>query len=69
MEISKERIEKLLVLLLLQSMSGKTMAEKAMQLNLAGFSNIEIAEFLQTKAPVVAQALYEKRKEKNKKKN
>ena len=33
-------------------------AEKMKQLNLAGFSNIEIAEFLQTTPAVVAQLLY-----------
>jgi len=38
--------------------------DKAIQLNMAGFSNIEIAEFLKTSPQVVAQYLYETRKAK-----
>lgn len=59
-----ERIEKLLVLLLLSSLKGASIAKKALQLNLAGFSNIEIADFLQTSSQVVTQSLYEARKKK-----
>jgi hypothetical protein len=55
-------------MILLNSMRGATIAEKAHQLNLAGFTNVEIADFLQTTAPVIAQSLYSKRKTKSKKK-
>jgi len=63
-----ERIEKLLVLLLLSSLRGVLTAKKALQLNLAGFSNIEIADFLQTSPQVITQSLYEARKKKSQKK-
>lgn len=59
-----ERMEKLLAALLLHSMKGSTQREKAVQLSLAGFSNVEIADLLETSAPVVAQYLYEVRKKK-----
>ena len=61
-EYTDDRLERLLVLILLQSMKGTSQAEKATQLNLAGFSNIEIAEFLQTSPAVVATLLYKTRK-------
>lgn len=63
-----DRTEKLLVLILLSALKGTTMAEKANQLNLAGFSNLEVANFLQTKPPVIAQLLYGLRKQKARKK-
>jgi DNA-directed RNA polymerase specialized sigma24 family protein len=59
-----ERLERLLALLLVQQMKGADQGEKALQLSVAGFSNTEIADLLQTKAPVVAQALYKARKDK-----
>lgn len=65
---NSDRIENLLVMILLNSMKGATIAEKARQLNLAGFTNVEIADFLQTTSFVVAQSLYVKRKGKSKKK-
>ena len=64
MENNKERIEKILALLLLNSANLKTMADKALQLNIAGFSNIEIADLLQTTQGVIGQLLYTKRKTK-----
>lgn len=67
MENNNDRVENLLVLILLNSMKGATTAEKALQLNLAGFTNVEIADFLQTTSSVVAQSLYTKRKGKSKK--
>jgi hypothetical protein len=59
-----DRTERLLALLLLNSLAGKKIADKAEQLSLAGFSNVEIADFLQTKPAVIAQSLYENRKKK-----
>ena len=56
------RTDKLLALILLQYMKSAPQREKALQLNLAGFSNVEIADLLQTTSPVVAQVLYEARR-------
>lgn len=53
-----DRTERLLALMLLQQMKGSSQADKALQLNLAGFSNTEIADLLQTTSAVVAQSLY-----------
>jgi len=61
-----DRIERLLALLLVQSMKGATMAEKAAQLSVAGFTAVEIADVLNTRAPVVHQLLYLGRKRKRK---
>ncbi len=62
-----ERLERLQALMLLESMKGAPQREKALKLNMAGFSNIEIAELLQTSPAVVATLLYESRKTKPKK--
>ncbi len=62
MEATTERLERLQALLLLESMKDATQREKALKLNVAGFSNIEIAEFLQTSPAVIATLLYESRK-------
>lgn len=67
MEKNNKRIEKLLVLILLNSLKGAPIAKKALQLNLAGFSNVEIANFLQTSSQVITQSLYQVRKTKKKK--
>lgn len=56
------RIERLLALLLLESMKGLSQKEKVLRLSLAGLSNVEIADLLQTSAQVVAQHLYTSRK-------
>ncbi len=61
---SVDRIEKLLAALLLHSMKGAPQREKAAQLNMVGFTNVEIADLLQTSAAVVGQYLYETRKHK-----
>jgi len=61
------RVENLLVLILLGSLKGAKRGEKALQLSLAGFSNIEIANFLQTSAQVIANTLSEERRKKSKK--
>lgn len=57
-----ERIERLLVLILLQSMKESSQAEKIHQLNIACFSNIQIAEFLQTTPGAVAVQLHHSKK-------
>lgn len=61
---SAERLEKILAVLLLQSMKGAPMREKTVQLSIAGFSNVEIADLLQTSAQSIAQVLYEARRKK-----
>jgi len=65
-EKADEHIENLLVLILLNSLKGARLSDKALQLSLAGFSNVEIANFLQTSAQVVANALSEERKKRAK---
>jgi len=47
-------------------MKGATQAEKAVQLSLAGFTAIEIADLLDTNAATVHQFLYTMRKKKKK---
>lgn len=64
MEERFDRIEKLLALILLELMKGASQAVKIHRLNLAGFTNAEIADFLDTKATVVAVRLSESRKKK-----
>ena len=64
MEKRVDRIEKLLALILLEQMKGSSQAEKMRRLNIAGFTNTEIADFLETKATVVAVRLSEARKKK-----
>jgi DNA-directed RNA polymerase specialized sigma24 family protein len=61
-----DRVERLLALLLLAQMKGVTQREKIYQLNLAGFSNVEIADILQTSPAVVGQRLREGRAAKKK---
>jgi DNA-directed RNA polymerase specialized sigma24 family protein len=59
---SDDRAEKLLALLLLQQLKAAPQREKALHLSLAGFTNTEIADLLQTTTAVVAQSLYEGRR-------
>lgn len=63
-----DRAEKLLALLLLQQLKATPQRDKVLHLSLAGFTNTEIADLLQTTAAVVAQSLYEAKKQKAKKK-
>jgi len=63
--VKKDRTETLLALLLLQQMKPASQQEKIVQLNIAGFSNLEIANILATTTAVVSQSLYAARKEKN----
>ena len=62
-----DRMENLLALLLLHQMKGAPLREKALSLSVAGFTNTEIADLLQTSAGVVAQSLYEARRKPKKK--
>ena len=64
---NEDRIERLLALILLNQMKGATRQKKVTQLNLAGFSNVEIANMLETTSASVSQALYDARKSKPKK--
>jgi DNA-directed RNA polymerase specialized sigma24 family protein len=57
-----DRVEKLLALLLLQTMKGANQREKVVQLSLGGFSNIEIANLLGTSTGVVATYMSAARK-------
>jgi transcriptional regulator len=68
MEDRFDRIEKLLALILLELMKGTSQAVKIRRLNLAGFTNSEIADFLETKAAVVSVRLSESRKKTKSKK-
>jgi DNA-directed RNA polymerase specialized sigma24 family protein len=61
-----QRLENLLALLLIQQMKAATRAEKVLQLNIAGFSNVEIADILQTTPDVVSDALYAARRTRRK---
>jgi hypothetical protein len=63
---SEDRIERLLALILLSQLGQVSQANKIAQLNLAGFTNIEIADLLNTTTAVVAQAIYEGKKTKTK---
>ena len=69
MTLSGDRSERLLALLLLQQLKGVSQGEKALQLSIAGFTNTEIADLLDTNSAVIAQVLYlGRRKPKSKKK-
>ncbi|HCR71847.1 MAG TPA: hypothetical protein DIW23_10420 [Anaerolineae bacterium] len=64
MDNPNDRVERLLALILLNQMKGESQRDKAVQLNLAGFSNLEIANILETNSAVIAQVLYEAKKNK-----
>jgi DNA-binding NarL/FixJ family response regulator len=57
-----DRSEKILALLLLNSLKGSSQQEKIVQLSLAGFSNLEIADLLQTTNTAVATSRYAAKK-------
>ena len=57
-----DRMERILARLLISSMKGASQQEKIAELNLAGFSNLEIADLINTTTAVVAQTLYSSRK-------
>lgn len=56
------RIERLLALALLQNMKAAPQRDRVSILSVAGFSNVEIADLLQTTPALVAQSLYEARR-------
>ncbi len=56
------RIENILAVILLNTIKGAKTADKVAQLNLAGFTNIEIADLLETSPQVIRQALYMRRR-------
>lgn len=62
------RTDALLALILLQYMKAAPLRDKAVALNVAGFSNVEVADLLETSPAHVAQSLYESRREGKKKK-
>jgi hypothetical protein len=64
-----ERIERILALLLLETLKTAPQREKAWKLNQAGFSNVEIAELLNTKPAVIATHIYDSKKAKTKNKS
>jgi len=57
-----ERTERLLALILLNQLKGASQREKIVELSLAGFTNVEIADIVQTTTQVVSQVLYATRK-------
>lgn len=65
---SEDRTQRLLALLLINQMKDTTIKEKAIQLNMAGFTNVEIADLLDSTAASISQFLYEANKEKRAKK-
>jgi hypothetical protein len=56
------RVERLLALVLLELMKGSSQKEKISRLNMAGFSNVEVAELLDVSPGLIAQHLYLKNK-------
>ena len=64
-----ERVERLLALILLNQMKGSSQREKAVQLSVAGFSNTEIADLLQTNATTIASTLSQARRRGTRRRN
>jgi DNA-directed RNA polymerase specialized sigma24 family protein len=63
-----DRSERLLALLLIEQMKGSRQRDRVAKLNLAGFSNVEIADILQITSAQVARELYDARQAPAKKK-
>ena len=61
---NQDRSERLLALILVETMRDSTQKQRAVRLRSAGFSNKEIAELLQTSPQGINQLLYEARKSK-----
>lgn len=59
-----DRTEKLLAMLLVNSMGTASQKEKAVALNSAGFSPAEIADLLNSSSASISQQLYEARSKK-----
>jgi len=62
MATTDDRSEKILALLLLNSLKGSSQQDKIVQLSLAGFSNLEIANLLQIRNTAVATSRYAAKK-------
>jgi DNA-directed RNA polymerase specialized sigma24 family protein len=60
--VNTDRSEKLLTAMLLHQTKSSTKQEKVHLLNLAGFSNLEIADLLDMTTGAVATTLYERKK-------
>ncbi len=58
MEDHARFIERLLALILLETMRDSTLGQKAVRLRTAGLANVQIAQLLETSAQVVTQLLY-----------
>ena len=58
----QNRTERLLALILLAQHKSSSQQDRTRLLSLAGFSNLEIADILETTAAVVSQNLYIARK-------
>lgn len=59
-----DRTERLLALILIGQTPSASQRDKVLKLNVAGFTNVEIADLLGMSGASVAQALYEARKPK-----
>jgi len=66
--MERDRVERLLALLLVQNMKASPASEKMLYLNIAGFSNVEIADILQVPPLGIAQRIYDARQGMKKKK-
>lgn len=64
--IGVSKTENILAMILLNSIKEATIAEKVHQLNLAGFTNVEISNFLGIPPKTIAVHLHLSRKVKNK---
>jgi hypothetical protein len=53
-----DKVEGLLVAILLQLMKGATNAQRISQLSVVGYTNVEIANFMQLSSGAVNQAIY-----------
>ena len=53
-----DKVEGLLVAILLQLMKGATNVQKILQLSVVGYTNVEIANFMQLSSGEVNQAIY-----------
>jgi len=53
-----DKVEGLLVAILLQLMKGATNVQKILQLSVVGYTNVEIANFMQLSSGAVNQAIY-----------
>jgi len=67
MKVPDDRVERLLVAILLQFMKDYSLKAKVLELNRVGFSNLEIADVLRTKPQMVAHYIYQTRKSSDRK--